>query len=913
MTSTRAIEDTFKSGDAYAFWQDNLSILNIMQLQADFANITNYEEGICEFTLNDEIKQNLEESFPNEETYLLLFTCLIVTLYQYTQELDLCIGYGSQGLPIRIQFQHNTSFNEVLTLLKTSLYAAQDHLLPLDNILNEAIKPENLTNLPNGLPFSVIFHHEENGAPPLSLAHKTYLTLGCHLNADVTRCTMTYNAAMFSQKRIECLSKHLTQCLKVAATMPTIPVANILLTTPEELILAKEYNQPFTLPVNMNETLADILEKVAQEKPEHNAIYLHSRTNTEQGTIPTVGALSYSLLHSISSQFANYLKTLALPANQPVGIVLPRCLVYYPILFGCIKAGHPFIPMEASLDHAELIKFKATFATAIIVNNKTIQLFKNTQPHDQTATFINIDDETVSETISNQPEQYTRPALTPDTPIYHIFTSGSTGTPKAVSIPHSGPVNLLHWQKNRYQHIDDFSLISTAPYSFDASLYDFFLTLGMRGSMHVTSDAHRISPSHIEETINTYDIKFGVFTPDGLRNLDPHCALKNIITTGSTPLESLFKEWSDIDPRRTFENGYGPTENTICSSQNYWHPEILSNLIGKPVDHCQLYVLNPHSLLPCPIGAVGEICIGGPGVALGYLHQDELSHKKFIALDSDPLFPDTTPKRIYRTGDLGCYIQEPDGRLNLRYHGRADKMLKIFGVQVDLGELENILSALPEIKSVVVKPNPTKTGLYAYVVPIDLSISRTDLLHILRNHLKTQTLLTPIAYPRNIIPMTAIPMTPNGKVDETNLPPCPEPSKLENQSSDIEAYLLNLWAEVLNIDWQEIKPLKTYEENGGDSIRLVWLGNRLCEKNNPFVFPKKIVTQLCRLEITFTQFYETLLPHAAHTDKNDPYINRLGKKTSSSAPGYPGIFSHTAPEGANPFKNEPNSERRLSK
>lgn len=860
MSTTRAIVESLTSNEnsaLLAFWRESLANLNIMQLQPDYPRIVSYEKGTLAFEFNKAAMLALKQIFHHEDCSLLILTALIVVLHQYTQETDLCVGYGANALPIRIQFHPNIPFNELLTQLKIQIQSAKSHELPNSIILKNVLTTDNLSRLPNGLPFSVIYQPEMDEGNPSTFTQNTYFTIGCQFTPNQkSACAITYNAAMFSKKRIERLSDHLNHCLKAVALIHTTPICRISLITDEELMLLNNYNQPLSSIPLPRKTLGNILEETASSHPNNIAISFHSEGD------PTPQELTYETLNAYASKFSNFLNTRGLAPNTPIAICLPRSLIYYPILFGCVKSSHPFTPLETSTAQLKLIKYKLDALNApIIVNNTTEPLFSEWPE----LTLINLDDPEISNTIKHQDVTYPCPPADPEKPMYYIFSSGTTGNPKGISIPHRGPVNLVNWLGNHYRHIKDFSIISTAPYTFDASLYDLFAALATAGNMHLTDEKYQLLPQNLVKIINQHQIKCGVFTPDGLKNLDPHCALKHIVTMGASPHEPSLQLWLEADPERRLENGYGPTETTICGSQNYWQSGILPNLIGKPVDNLHFYILNPHSLQPCPIGALGELCISGPGVALGYLNNETLTNKKFITLNTNPLQLNQQPERLYRTGDYCSYVQEANGMINAYFQGRIDQQVKIFGIRIDISEIENSLSSLSKIKKIVIVPNETMTGLHAYVVPVDYSISESELLHALRDCLKTQTLLTPVAYPRNITLIKNIPTTINGKVDISRLPRLPAPVKLKNKESNFEEYLLNLWAEVLNIDWQKISREKSFEDNGGDSMRVIWLGNRLCQKGSPFIFPESKITPLLTIELSFQELYNALAPNSSLT------------------------------------------------
>lgn len=905
MSHSRATENSAPD-NALGFWRETLASLNVMQIQPDYPQATSCQKGTHTFDLNFDAFKKLQASFPEESFSTLIFTCLLIILHHYTQDTDICVGFGIEAMPIRTRLHNDMSFTQLLQQIKKNLELAKHYQLPNETLISQAISPQNFASLPNGLPFSVIYRPDDIDVVPLEMVELTYFTLGCQpITESGCHCSITYNTAMFSEKRIARIGEHLNHCLSEAANRPTIPVSNITLITNEEIALIKAYNQPLNASVSQPVFIGDILESAANTHPDSIAITLHHHDKT----IPE--QINFHALNLHSNQFANYLKTMALEPSAAIGISLPRGLAYYTSLFACTKSTHPFIPLEASSSHISLIEYKTKKANAVIVNNETAPLFKNCEH----LSLINLDDPQTQAAIQEQSGHYTPPAIEPTSPIYHIFTSGSTGAPKAVSISHQGITNLLTWFKGRYGHLPNFSIMSTAPYTFDASICDIVVMVATLGNMHVTDDKNRIHPGSILNIINTHQVKYGAFTPEGLKNLDPSCALKHVVTMGASPHEPTLQSWLDADKERTIENGYGPTEATICSSQDYWHNHNIINLIGKPVDNEFIFVLNPHSFLPCPIGAMGEIAIAGPGIALGYLDNPALTQEKFITINH-PLGADQAPLQIYRTGDYGCYLEEPYNQLNIHYHGRIDQQIKLFGVRIDISEIENIIGALQEVKKVVIMPDNTKTGLHAYIIPQSEETSENELLLALRRYLRTQTLLPAIAYPRNIILIRSIPVTPNGKIDYAKLPSALTPNKLDNQDSDLESYLLNLWADALNIDWQRIDRDNTYGFNGGDSFRLTWLSNILCDPKKQFSFKQEDILTMLNSNITFNQLYSRLfeLMTGRPLQLPDSSLQPMSISAAIHASANPATLFY--PEQSIPnnlFRKEPNQEKGFQK
>jgi amino acid adenylation domain-containing protein len=849
MSASRAIEDSEGQTAAIAFWKDALQDLNIMQLQTDLPPTTSYRRGVHSFQIPAQLVQKSMGAFSDTEFSAIIFTCLVVILHHYTQESDLCIGYGIYGLPTRHRIQQTMPFNALLETTKQHILQALEHTLSNATILNEVLSTETSTSLPNKLPFSVIYTPEESRVIPPEMIERTYFTLTTKQIDNKYECTIQFNAAMLSPTRMARLSMHLLRCLDTASLTPDTPIEAISLITLEEINLIKAYNQPKYTHTLARQTIGETLNTIAKEQPNKRVIAFHRRYQSEPE------CLTYAELDDNSTRFANYIESLNLPVGEPIGIALPRCLDYYRTVFSCIKSTHPFIPLESQPSQLEIIKYKCQTIPTIVVNNQTAPLFENNPQ----LKLINLDDPETQRDIFAQSTAFTLPSIQPDSAIYHIFTSGTTGKPKEVRLPHAGPENLLAWLKKRYEPKIK-TVLSLAPVTFDSSLYDLFLTLAVEGTMHVTGDENRIDPKNLVHIINTYHVQFVALTPAVIKTLDPACEAERVVSMGYEADESSLKEWLDANPERVIENGYGPTETTIAATQDEWRPGAIPNCIGKPVDHLHLYILNPNTLQPCPIGALGEICIAGPGVALDYHNNEALTKERFIRLNLRSELSQT-PERAYRTGDYGYYIEDADGNLNVRYCGRRDQRVKILGVGIEITAIEDALRTHPSIKDVAIIANESKTALYAYIVAVTTELYEAPLLSSMRAHLAKVSLLPIVAYPRDILFVRTIPTTANGKVDLSELPSFLPRSELQiNQDANLKTYLLYLWAKTLNLDWQQIDQSKdSFSASGGNSFMIELFIGQLSDPKQPFSFNSlKLKEIFLDDNLTFDKLLEAL-------------------------------------------------------
>ncbi|HAT8623699.1 TPA: amino acid adenylation domain-containing protein, partial [Legionella pneumophila] len=287
-----------------------------------------------------------------------------------------------------------------------------------------------------------------------------------------------------------------------------------------------------------------------------------------------------------------------------------------------------------------------------------------------------------------------------------IYTSGSTGQPKGVLSIHQGCVNRLLWMQNYCNMSSSDRILQKTPYTFDVSVWEFFLPLiGGAEIVFAKPDGHK-DPLYLAEVIKQYEITILHFVPSMLQGfLDSlescECpTVHSVITSGEALTASLVSQFKQKLSKTKLYNLYGPTEASIdvtyydCSEKT-----TVLVPIGKPIWNIKLYILDSH-LQPVPIGVIGELYLGGEGLARGYLNRPELTAERFIA---NPFVSEEDKARgrnlrLYRTGDLCRYLE--DG--NIEYIGRIDNQVKIRGFRIELGEIETVLLSHAAVKEAVV-------------------------------------------------------------------------------------------------------------------------------------------------------------------------------------------------------------------
>jgi len=408
-----------------------------------------------------------------------------------------------------------------------------------------------------------------------------------------------------------------------------------------------------------------------------------------------------------------------------------------------------------------------------------------------------------------------------------FYTSGTTGRPKGIVVQHRGLVNRLLWMVDHYGISNDDRVMPLASFSFDVTLWETICPLLVGGTVVLPSEGLVHDPSSLAAALARHRITMIETVPTLLSRLVDEkgfracTALRHVVCASDVMPPALPGKFAEASSA-SLHNAYGPTETSIDSTVfravSSGSPAT-SVPIGKPIANTSVYILDDELQL-VPVGAVGEIVIGGIGVARGYLGQPELTAAKFVP---DP-FRDEPGARMYRTGDLGRFLA--DG--NLEFCGRRDDQVKIRGHRVELGEVEATLLTHPVVREGVVVARPGPAGelrLIAYVAThAGASLSTTEL-RVFIGERVPDYMVPPV-----VIFMESLPLTSNGKVDRLALPD-PEGSRpevanaYEAPSEGLEQIIAEVWTEVLGLD--RVGANDNFFDLGGDSILAVLVAVQL--------------------------------------------------------------------------------------
>ncbi|RKP33978.1 hypothetical protein BJ085DRAFT_22007, partial [Dimargaris cristalligena] len=511
-------------------------------------------------------------------------------------------------------------------------------------------------------------------------------------------------------------------------------------------------------------------------------------------------AQSFAELNHWANVVAHCLRTQhSIGPEDRVALFVEKSTIVVVGMLGILKAGAAFIPIDTQFP-ADRVEYILQDSAAQVVLTTRLSAPALDSLHAEGSTLVFIDElpdiSLSSETGELYPDPSEEPA--PDHLAYMIYTSGTTGRPKGVLVEHAGLASVVTVPERR-DHIEPgVCVFQSFSIAFDAFLYEAFVTLCNGGTLVLPGEdpLADLAQAHILTATPSF---LAMVDPDQF----PH--LRQIISVGEACPPGLRARWVG---RCFMGNGYGPTEATV-----FTHFDILEEsnpiTIGRPVRGVTSYLVD-HQRQLVPLGVVGELLIGGVGVARGYNNLPEQSESKFI---TNPF----GPGRVYCTGDLARWL--PNGRLE--FIGRVDHQVKLNGFRIELGEIEAQLGGYPGVQQAAVIVQSDR--LVGYYSPASIEVES------IRTHLKKT--LPRYMVPTYLVPVVVFALTSSAKIDRRRLPPVPElqaavpeegpepgAKSKYNPKTPEEATLRQVWAQVLRRPIHHISPTDHFFQIGGDSI-----------------------------------------------------------------------------------------------
>lgn len=518
-------------------------------------------------------------------------------------------------------------------------------------------------------------------------------------------------------------------------------------------------------------------------------------------------SFSYLELDELANRLANYLSARGLSIGKRIGILLDRSVHTYVALLAVLKCGAAFVPLDPSFP-SERINFIAADAALDLL--LTTSKFKDTTSN-LCCPVLELDTNTAE--IDQQPATRVKLALLREDDLcYIIYTSGSTGRPKGVAVNHSSICNFLTVCTPIYGVTASDRVYQGMIMAFDFSIEEIWPTFVVGATLIAGPTDQRKLGSELADFLIEQEVTVMYCVPTLLATLDCDVpSIRTLIVGGEACPQDLVKRWSR--PHRRILNTYGPTEATVTA---LW-TELLSDrpvTIGVPLPTYCVYLLDDDLRRVTP-GEPGEICIGGVGVACGYVNLPEMTATKFI---DDPFAVGSTPSRLYKTGDLGRVTSNGE----IEYLGRIDNQVKIRGYRIELTEIEAVLLEDAEIENAIVALD--KSAIPELVAYLTLRDPRTESQALkLRLHTALRDRLPSYMLPAFIEILEVLPTLPNGKVDRSKLP-LPTSSRLNfgsgksvTPATPLEQELATAWSQVFRYDNISVED-DFFNDLGGHSL-----------------------------------------------------------------------------------------------
>jgi amino acid adenylation domain-containing protein len=723
------------------------------------------------FTIDAETAEGLRALARAEGAtpFMALLAAFDVLLYRYTGQRDIVVGTPVAGrtrseveglvgffvntLAVRAAFDSGETFRGVLSRVREACLGAYAHQeAPFEKLVEELRPERHMTHTPL---FQVMFAYQsdvpaetkwaglevslertDNGTSRFDL----YLSFE---DAGELRGALEYSRDLYDAATARRMIGHFQTLLAAAVREPGRKVT--------ELPMLGEEERRRQL-VGWNET--------ARDYPAHlgvHELFERQAARTPDAVALVCGgeSLTYRELNERANQLAHYLRGLGVGPEALVGLLLERSAEMVVAVLGVLKAGGAYVPLDPT-HPAERLSFVLEDARAGV-------LLTQGSPGEVSppvgARVVDVG--ACAAELSRLPRENPSRVAGPDNLAYVIYTSGSTGRPKGVQIVHRAVVNFLHSMARRPGLSSGDVLAAVTTLSFDIAVLELMLPLSVGARVVLVERETATDGERLGERMREVGANVMQATPATWRLLLQagwRAGADFTILCGGEAWGRDLAAQLVQDGARVW-NVYGPTETTIWSTLEEVEHGDAAITIGRPIDNTQLYILDAE-MQPVPVGVVGELYVGGDGLARGYFNRPALTAERFIP---DP-FADEAGARLYRTGDVARYL--PGGAVE--YVGRADQQVKVRGFRIEPGEIESVLCEHPAVAEAAVVARDDAAGERQLVAYLTARPGEAPSAAGLRTHLNGR--LPNYMVPSSFVVLDSLPLTPNGKVDRKALP-----------------------------------------------------------------------------------------------------------------------------------------------
>ncbi|GAA3849302.1 hypothetical protein GCM10022243_14090 [Saccharothrix violaceirubra] len=738
-------------------------------------------------------------------------------------ELQRLIGYGINSLVVRTRWTPATTFAELLGDTRTAVYEAFDHQeVPFARLVDELQPQRDMSRTPL---FQVAFtlHEAQDDLFALPGLEVSPLDLPSQVSRfDLTalvkqsrdgalRLELEYATALFDRTTVERLAGHYLGLLDavIAASESRVSELEFVDAAERDLLVRSEVDLSFTVDQGVHALFA----ARAAAAPTSPAVVFGDEV------------LSYGELNARANRLARHLVSVGVTPGSLVGICLPRSADVLVSILGVLKAGAAYLPLDPAVPVDRLRFMVEDAGTTVVITDAAT---RDVVAEFSEGTRVVHGDPAIAAHEESDVDLGTGA----DDPIYVIYTSGSTGRPKGVCLTHRNVARLLYAGHRHYAFSPDDVWPLFHSYAFDVSVWEMWGALLYGGKLVVVPQSVTRSPEDFLDLLLEHDVTVLNQTPSafkGLVNLaeadDPRLdalRLRAVVFAGEKLEMGELRPWVDrfgtAGPKLL--NMYGITETTVHTT--YYEVTAADvadgwrNPVGVPLADLRVHLYDPNGNL-VPVGVPGEIHVGGPGVASGYLNRPALTAERFVP---DPF---VAGQRLYRSGDLAR--RNPDG--SLEFLGRIDDQVKVRGFRIELGEIEAVLTSSPGVLdgAVLLREDvPGDRRIVGYVVPeAGAQPSPREVREFIGARLPEYMV------PAAIVVLERLPLTNNGKLDKRALP-APTDDALAKAAylppeGPTQERIASLFGDLLNID--RVGAGDSFFDLGGNSMTAVALVGRL--------------------------------------------------------------------------------------
>ncbi|WP_332629890.1 amino acid adenylation domain-containing protein [Halalkalibacter flavus] len=839
---------TYISQRDQEFWSSEISTMrkeSFLQFDHPKTATNKNDSDIIRFSVPTAIQKKLEKL--NQKTKSTLFMSLIsayqtfLSVYFDQEEIVVgsplakrnhadtegLIGYFVNTLPFKLHINQEETFTDVLRRNIKNITNVFDHQnLPTEQIMKYAASDRSIHSTPL---FETVFVLQNNEMEKLTYDTvqlqprqvDTYkaifdLVVQAEQNNEDLVISFEYNQSLFKKATIQRMATNFKHWLHEITCDEETQLKNL------SYLESAQLHAMLALATNNRDqdegeerSFDDVITRFEQQvesRPEDIAV-VHGE---EQ--------LTYRELNKRANELAHYLQHNGVCEEDKVGVFMERSIAMISSVLAIMKVGAGYVPLDPSQPEARLIH--------MIEDSKIVYCITNnvdlSYPGDDKQLIVIDEVPNLGEVNEFQSRRLSETNLA-----YVIYTSGTTGKPKGVMIEHRGLANLCDWHINYYSVTEEDAALLISSASFDASIWEMFPYLTNGNKLVILDYFDLLDVEVLSEKLEKEKVSIAFFSTGLLEQLFINemkfpDSIRSILTGGdrlkTIPTELNFNLY----------NNYGPTEGTVVSTAHKIRPNDNKVIpIGKPILNVETYVFNSRMKLT-PKGQVGELYIGGKGIARGYINNPEKNIESFVPNPFNPT------KKLYKTGDLVKFTEDGD----LLFIGRADDQVKIRGYRIELGEINAALKKIDGIKDciVTIKDQAQSKRIYAYFIS-DNEIAEDNIKEQLNKRLPHYMI------PSVFIRLDSFPLTTNGKIDMRSLPDLkshPERTPKEKTINMIEQKLLKIWGYVLNK--QNMTTSDNFFECGGDSILSIQIC-ALAKKEHLLITSKDIFEKQCIEEL----------------------------------------------------------------